>query len=38
MRIILAVADGLSYREIIENLNTAAPTIVSGSGGSPRKA
>ncbi len=27
MRIILALADGLSYREIIEHLNTTAPTI-----------
>ncbi len=26
-RIILALADGLSYREIIEYLNTTAPTI-----------
>jgi transposase len=27
MRIILALADGLSYREIMDNLNTTAPTI-----------
>ena len=28
MRIILALADGLSYREIIEHLNTTAPTAI----------
>ena len=27
MRIILALADGLSYREIMDNLGTTAPTI-----------
>jgi transposase len=27
MRIILALADGLSYREIMDKLNTTAPTI-----------